>query len=119
MNGLSMVPVRPELNADEYFKLAITLTDQFNQAGFADFMHKHAGEKVSTESFMQLFDKAFGVNMHQRLVLQCSGGNLTDVRINLPGNTTQTTVNVSLKELVNHAAISFYNGCGQQFRVDD
>ncbi len=103
-------------NADEYYNTAIRLTQAVNASSLATFMRNNIGRQVETTSFLKVIDSAFGNNSHQRISLHCRGGNLVEIRLNLPQHIPP---NQPLPALLKSAPRSFANGCSRKFRIDD
>lgn len=103
-------------NEDGYFDTAIRLTEEFNKGGMSELMSKNVGKTVSTQQFREAVDKAFGAGASERLELKCSGRQLVDVYIALPG---ELPAEAPLKDLLGKVSRTrFKNNCGQQFEVD-
>lgn len=102
-------------DADGYFHLAMRMLKEFNDGGMASFMANNIGKTVTSNSFFQAMDEAFGKDAHKRLQISCNKGKLVDVFINLPFQQLQES---SLKELIQQAEPKFKNKCGSRFEVD-
>jgi ribonuclease T2 len=102
-------------DADGYFHIAMRLLKEFNEGGMATFMSNNIGKTVTSQSFFDAVDKAFGDGAHQRLQISCSGGNLIDVFINLPPDPLD---GIPLKTLMQLGKQKFRNTCGTSFVVD-
>lgn len=100
---------------DEYYEVAIDLTEQFNESGIAYFVSRNIGKSVTEADFKSKVDCAHGDGAHQRIELKCKSGNLVDVYINLPSDITQ---GVSLGELMGQGESSFKSNCRGSFNVD-
>jgi len=102
-------------DADGYFHIAIRMLKEFNEGGMAIFMSNNIGKEVTSNSFFEAVDEAFGEGAHKRLQISCSDGKLVDVFINLPFEQLQ---DISLEELIQQAEPKFKNKCGTNFEVD-
>lgn len=102
-------------SVDQYYEVAIDLTQQFNAAGLGYFMSRRVGEEVSEADFFARVDCALGEGAHERLQLGCKNGNLVDVYINLP---EEIEPDKDLGDLVLQADPKFRSNCGGSFRVD-
>ena len=104
-----------EWDADAYYDTAIRLLKEFNESGISAFMTNNIGKTVTTRSFFEAVDTAFGEGSHRRMQISCSGGKLVDVKIHLPSVLPECT---SLGTLIQRAEPNFNNRCGTSFEVD-
>lgn len=100
---------------DNYFAQSTDLTRQFNESGIAYFMSRNIGKQVSEETFFKRVDCALGDNAHKRLHLKCKNGNLVEVLINLPVDSTQDE---DLSALMSRAQEDFKSNCDGVFTID-
>ncbi len=100
---------------DEYYEVAVDLTEQFNESGIAYFISRNIGKTVTEAEFIKKIDCAHGVDSHKRIELKCVQGNLVDVYIRLP-----STINrgEGLDELLQQGQGEFKSNCGGDFNVD-
>jgi ribonuclease T2 len=104
-----------EWDAGGYFDTAMRLLKEFNEEGVGAFMADNVGKTVTTRSFFDVVDQAFGAGAHERLHISCKGNLLVEVRIHLPAT---LPVDASLGALIQQAKPKFNNRCGRSFRVD-
>jgi ribonuclease T2 len=102
-------------DTSEYFEVAINLVRQFNDSGMNKFMAENMGKEVSREDFLKQVDTSLGAGARERLELGCTGGNLTDVFVNLPA---QVEPGESLTELIKTAPPDFRSRCPARFKID-
>jgi ribonuclease T2 len=70
---------------NDYFELAVGLTEQINRSAFVrDFLQQQVGKVVSRNRLLRAFDRSFGPGSAKRLQLVCRRGLLVEIRINLP-----------------------------------
>jgi ribonuclease T2 len=72
-----------ELNVNNYFSLAIHLTEAVNQTPFAIYLREHIGETVDKLTLTQKIKESFGYENERTVYLGCSDGMLVDVHIAL------------------------------------
>ncbi|GAB6043400.1 ribonuclease T2 family protein [Endothiovibrio diazotrophicus] len=99
---------------DGYFAVAVTFTEQFNDAGVGAFMAANVGKEVGVADFRAVVDGGLGSGASERLHLTCKGGDLVDVYMSLP----QQVIGASLGELLAQGGGSFSSNCGARFRID-
>ncbi len=99
---------------DEYFRVSISLTRDFNTPEVANFMASNTGKEVSTKEFLRVVDYALGANASKRILLKCKSRNLVEVRINLP----KDLGNSHLDDLLPYAKESQSGNCGRSFQID-
>jgi ribonuclease T2 len=99
---------------NEYFAVATSLIDDFNQGEIHKFMSKNIGKDVNKITFFELIDSKFGKNAYKRFKFICQKGNLVDLYINMPEVIPQ---NASLKDLLQKADEAFSNSCGDSFKI--
>lgn len=104
-----------EWDADAYYETAIRLLKEFNETGISAFMANNIGKTVTTRSFFEAVDAAFGEGSHQRMQISCRDGKLVDVLIHLPSDLPKC---ISLGTLIQRAEPNFRNRCGTSFEVD-
>ncbi len=103
-------------NVNQYFAIAVKLTQQFNHPDLVMFMKKNTGKTVKESVFYAQVDRVFGEDAHQRLRLGCDKqGRLVDVYINLPKN---IDTDASFGQLVQQARPGFGSTCNGRFKVD-
>jgi len=100
---------------DEYYDVAVDLTQQFNESGIAYFISRNIGNTVTELAFIEKVDCAHGAGAHKRIELKCKGGNLVDVYVSLPDSINEDD---SLGELMRQVQGIFKSNCGGQFKVD-
>ena len=100
---------------DEYYQVAVDLTQQFNESGIAYFISRNIGNTVTEEAFIKKVDCVLGPDAYKRIELKCKAGNLVDVYISLPGKINKGD---GLGELMQNAQGEFISNCGDQFKVD-
>lgn len=100
---------------DDYFEHSTDLTRQFNESGIGYFMSRNIGKEVSEAEFFKRVDCALGDNAHKRLQLKCKNGNLVEIYINLPVDSSQDE---DLSALMSRAAEDFKSSCNGDFRID-
>lgn len=111
-------------NADTYFKIAIRLVEEFNDAGMATFLATNVGKNVQKRTFLNKIDQNFGAKAHQLIKLSCrkSNGNvnLTEVQITLPRKIGQDDSLASLiKAQLRQGKLTSNRGnCPSRFRID-
>lgn len=88
------------LTMDEYFGLALRLTNEVNNSIFGQFLTEHNGEVVQLDTLRDSIVKAFGKENNGKIYLGCKNGILVDVFINLPA---LITFGESLNTLINDA----------------
>lgn len=105
------------MDVNQYYDIAMRLQDEFNSSGLAEFMSSNIGRTVASQDFFNIFDEAYGENMHKRLTIKCKGSdnNLVDVWINLPDSIESTS---SLQSLIQNSSDKYKNTCGDTFRID-
>ena len=99
---------------DDYFRISIYLTRNFNAPEVTHFMTRNIGKKVSKQEFLGVVNSAFGAGASRRIMLKCRSGNLTDIYINLP----KTMKGAHLKDILPHASKAQSGNCGEKFRID-
>ena len=100
---------------DEYYEVAIDLTQQFNESGIAYFISRNIGKSINESAFITKVDCAHGSGAHQRIELKCKNGNLVDVYISLP---EEIPPGISLGELMEQGESRFKSNCGGSFNID-
>ena len=100
---------------DEYYEVAVDLTRQFNESGIAYFISRNVGNTVTEAAFINKVDCAHGADAHKHIELKCTGGNLVDVYISLPGTFNKGD---GLGDLLKSTQGDFKSNCGNSFKVD-
>ena len=103
-------------SADEYFKTAIRLVEDFNENGMAAFMKEHMGQRVHVNDFFKAVDTSFGKDAHRRMKIICKKTYLTDIYINLPEEISESS---TLGDIIQDAPEAFDCNCGDSFFVDE
>jgi len=106
------------LTTDAYFSLAVSLTQQFNDAGVSDFMSSHIGKTVTEAAFKAVVDNANGSGAHNTIKLSCNKGMLTDVWVYLPASLKPDDSIDELMKQTQHAPHRFRSNCGGRFKID-
>jgi ribonuclease T2 len=73
---------------DEYFTEAIALMGQLNASPEQALFASHIGERLTRDEIEAAFNQAFGAGASERLTVKCSGGNISELWINLKGDIT-------------------------------
>ncbi|MEW5756551.1 MAG: ribonuclease T [Pseudomonadota bacterium] len=102
-------------DADEYYRLSIRLTEEFNHPALVAFIRDHYGATVEVKDFHQTVDEAFGKEASKRLRLGCKKGNLVDVYLALPAVIPATE---TLPRLIQDAESVDHGNCGARFKLD-
>lgn len=104
-------------SADEFYTVAVELTQQFNNAGSSAFMADNLGKSVASADFRQKVDQGLGEGASNKMTLNCdSKGRLVDVMLTLPANLTKE---MTLANLLKNVPQPRKNGnCGNQFKID-
>ncbi|MCE9597769.1 MAG: ribonuclease T [Spirochaetia bacterium] len=102
-------------NAEQYFSIAVRLTEEFNKVA-APVMAHNVGGSVKESDFYQEIDASLGPEAHKRLQLKCQKGDLIDIYIKLPKEITNES---SLRDLIQKAKPEFRSNCGGKFAVDE
>lgn len=99
---------------DQYFETGVSLVKQFNDSGIAAFVQQNIGKTVNSADFLKVIDDKLGEGASKRVSISCTGGNLTDLTINLPA---EVPVNPVLKDLIVNGAEGGANKCGNSFKI--
>jgi ribonuclease T2 len=73
---------------DDYFSEAVALMDQLNASPVEALFASHVGQRLTREEIEAAFNGAFGAGAADRLTIRCSGGNISELWINLKGEMT-------------------------------
>ncbi len=71
---------------DEYFSEAVVLMNQLNASPLRPLFADHIGETLTRDAIETAFNEAFGAGARDRLTIKCSGGNISELWINLSGD---------------------------------
>lgn len=71
--------------AEQYYKDAISLTEQVNDSKVSDFFIKNIGKRVTLKQIRQQFDKSFGTGAGRSVELKCKNGLITELWLHLGG----------------------------------
>ncbi|KTC70241.1 ribonuclease, T2 family [Legionella birminghamensis] len=105
------------LSADEYFALAIRLTEDMDETALGKFLHDHVGESVNRVDLQEMVRSSFGKDSTRKVYLGCKNGMLVDIFVQLPA---LITAQESLAELVERAPeASRYEGCPAKVGISD
>jgi ribonuclease T2 len=77
--------------AEEYYVESLQLMNQLNASPVRVLIADRIGEIVTAAELRAAFDDAFGAGAGERVEIACSGGLITELRINLDGAITETT----------------------------
>ncbi|CAL1240254.1 ribonuclease T2 family protein [Candidatus Methylocalor cossyra] len=105
-------------SVDAYFHLAADLVHQFNQAGMADFMAEHQGNKIRREEFFQAIERFLGPGSRRHINIECNedGTRLLGVILRLPADLGP---GADLRALLQRAPRAGARGnCAGRFRID-
>jgi ribonuclease T2 len=73
-------------SAESYFGEAVALLDQVNDSPVRRLFADHIGETLRADQIRDAFDHAFGPGSGRKVEVSCSGGLITELRINLRGD---------------------------------
>ncbi|KTC65295.1 ribonuclease, T2 family (plasmid) [Legionella adelaidensis] len=105
------------LPMDEYFTIAIHLTEEVNQTPLAAYLRAHVGETVQKTKLRQMIRQTFGYDTDKKVFLGCTNGMLVDVLIELPPIANQEE---NLIELVNRSVGTFPpDKCPENIHISD
>ncbi|WP_133139874.1 ribonuclease T2 family protein [Legionella genomosp. 1] len=105
------------LSADEYFALAIRLTEDMEETALGKFLHEHVGETVDRLQLQELVRLSFGNASTRKVYLGCKNGMLVDIFVQLPALIPEQD---SLAELVERAPdAKRYEGCPAKVGISD
>jgi ribonuclease T2 len=74
-----------DTDQERYFKDAIALVEQVENAGINRFFQKHMGKRISLKQVRVLFDHTFGKGTGSRVELRCKKGLVTELWLHLKG----------------------------------
>ncbi|MCW8445079.1 ribonuclease T [Fluoribacter gormanii] len=72
------------LSADEYFSLAMRLTESVDNSVLGHYLTEHQGQKVPLTVLRKKVSQTFGKNNSGKVYLGCRNGILVDIYIQLP-----------------------------------
>lgn len=72
------------LSADEYFSLAMRLTDAVDHSVLGQYLTQHQGQKLPLTALREMVVQAFGKKNSGKVYLGCRNGILVDIYIELP-----------------------------------
>jgi ribonuclease T2 len=102
-------------DANEYFRTAMRLLEEFNDKGMSKFMVDNMGQTVTVNAFNAAIDLALGAGAHTHMKYTCKHNKLVDINISLP---VTIPADATLASLIEQAPPSYKNGCGNNFIVD-
>jgi ribonuclease T2 len=73
---------------DEYFSDAVALMAKLNASPLQALFAGHIGQTLTRDEIETAFNDAFGAGASERLTIKCSGGNISELWINLKGDIT-------------------------------
>ncbi|WP_392538314.1 ribonuclease T [Legionella sp. 227] len=88
------------LSADEYFSLAMRLTEAVDNSVLGQYLTQHQGQKVPLTVLRERVAQAFGKKNSGKVYLGCRNGILVDIYIQLPA---LIPFNESLESLIDDA----------------
>ncbi len=100
---------------DDYYALAVNLTEQMNNSPIGTFIKNSTGQTVTVANFKQLFEQSFGAGSSKKIKLICKNALLTDVYIELPNLDGRDET--KLTELLPLAKDNTSGSCGTQFKL--
>lgn len=105
------------LSNNDYFSLAMRLTNEADQSEFGKFLTAHNGDVVKLTAIRDAFYRAFGAQNAGKIYLGCKNGTLVDVFIVLP---PLIPFNESLTSLVNKAPdYKYHDACSTNVKISD
>jgi ribonuclease T2 len=105
------------LSADDYFLLAMRLTEEVDNSNFGKYLTLHRGEKVSLVVLREIINQTFGKNNSGKIYLGCKDGILIDVYIHLPA---LIPFNETLEALIDNAPSSrIHDSCPKNLKISD
>ncbi|WP_419419661.1 ribonuclease T2 family protein [Legionella sp. D16C41] len=97
------------LSNDDYFSLALRLTQEMQATLFGDYLHNHLGQRVPLTQLRQVIEQSFGKNAPNKVYLGCKNGYLVDIFVQLPA---LIPFNEPLSSLIKKAQeLNRYDGC--------
>lgn len=88
------------LSANQYFDLAIRLTETADRSLFGEFLTQNQGQKVQLAQLREMIATTFGAINSSKIYLGCKKGILVDIYIQLPALIPYDS---SLESLINEA----------------
>ncbi len=105
------------LSSDDYFSLAMRLTQEADASAVGQFLRAHKGERISQEDLRESIRNAFGSAADEKIYLGCKNGMLVDMYFHLPALIPRQE---SLSELLSKSErLKRYNGCPKQIKISD
>lgn len=103
------------LSVNDYFSLAMHLTQQMDASAFGQYLSAHRGQRVAHSVLRKELDKVFGHSQAGKIYLGCKNGILVDIFVQLPAFISEES---SLASLVNKAPDSQYiDACPDKIRI--
>ncbi|MGQ3889208.1 ribonuclease T2 family protein [Legionella sp. CNM-1927-20] len=97
------------LSNDDYFSLALRLTQEAQATVLGNFLHSHVGQRVPLTQLKEVIGQSFGIEAVNKIYLGCKNGYLVDIFIQLPA---LIPFNEPLNSLVLKAkGFNRYDGC--------
>ncbi|ETO92236.1 ribonuclease T2 family protein [Legionella oakridgensis] len=105
------------LSADQYFSLAMRLTNETNKTAIGQFLQAHIGDVVELSQMKETIKNTFGDDAGDKVYLGCKNGRLVDIYISLPALIPEGE---SLLVLIQKASNRKYGyGCPQKIIISD
>lgn len=97
------------LSSNDYFSLALRLTQEVQATSFGSYLHDHVGQRVPLAQLREAIVQSFGEQAVYKVYLGCKNGYLVDIFIQLPALIPFTE---PLDSLVKKSKpLSRYDGC--------
>ncbi len=105
------------LSPDQYFSLAMGLTNAVQNSAFGQYLIEHRGETVKLSMLRQFLNESFGEANGSKISLACNQGILVDIWIQLPPLIPATE---SLQALINQAPVrASRDACPSHVRISN
>lgn len=105
------------LSADDYFSLAMRLSQEANSTPLGKFLHAQVGRVVQRTQLTEMIRQSFGQNAERKVYLSCKNGLLVDIYIQLPA---LIPTNGSLQNLVQQAPdFMRYEACPARISISN
>lgn len=100
------------LSDNDYFALALRLTNEVNHSVFGQFLTKNRGQTLPLAVLRKQIEEAFGVENSRKIYLGCKNGILVDVYVILPA---LIPMEEPLEALLSQVSTSRYNDACSQY----
>lgn len=101
-------------SAQQYYQLAIELTQQVNQSTLVqEFVQANRGKTVSRSQFNQALDTSFGQGSYRHVSLQCRQGQLVEILLQLPKQLSGGAIS----QLLRQGSHARKGSCGHGFML--